>query len=73
MDTLRPSPNRLVKLHNVLNICLGKGGFDANFWVIRLLDVIDIAMIPMTYEPLEGVLVVAAGICPVDRYIWGNA
>jgi hypothetical protein len=25
-------------------------------------------MIPVTYEPLEGVLVVAAGPCPVDRY-----
>jgi hypothetical protein len=29
-------------------------------------------MIPVTYEPLEGVLVVAAGLCPVDRYMWGN-
>ena len=25
------------------------------------------AMIPMTYEPLESVLVVAAGSCPVER------
>jgi hypothetical protein len=34
--------------------------------------VIDIAMIPMTYEPMEGILVVAAGPCPTDRYIWGD-
>ena len=25
----------------------------------------------MTYEPMEGVLVVATGIFPVDRYTWG--
>jgi hypothetical protein len=44
-----------------LSICLGKWGFDAHVWVIVLLDLIDIAMIPVTYEPLEGVLVAAAG------------
>jgi hypothetical protein len=31
------------------------------------LDVI----ILVTYEPLEGVLVVVVGPCPVDRYTWG--
>jgi hypothetical protein len=55
-----------------LRICLDKGGFDAHIWVILLFDVIEIAMIPVTYEPLEGVLVVVAGPFPVDRYIWGN-
>jgi hypothetical protein len=29
-------------------------------------------MIPVTYEPLEGILVVVAGLFPVDMYIWGN-
>jgi hypothetical protein len=29
-------------------------------------------MILVTYEPLEGILVVAAGLCPVDKYIRGN-
>jgi hypothetical protein len=29
-------------------------------------------MILVTYEPLEGVLVVVAGLFPVDRYMWGN-
>jgi hypothetical protein len=29
-------------------------------------------MILVTYEALEGVLVFAAGLFPVDRYIWGN-
>jgi len=33
---------------------------------------IDIAMMPVTYETLEGIIVVAAGLCQVDRYIWGN-
>jgi hypothetical protein len=28
-------------------------------------------MIPMTYEPLEGVLFVVAGLSLVERYIWG--
>jgi hypothetical protein len=54
-----------------LSICLGKGWFDAHVWVTLLLDVIEIAMIPVTYEPMEGILVVVAGPCPVDRYIWG--
>jgi hypothetical protein len=27
-------------------------------------------MIPVTYEPMEGVLVVAVGPRPTDRYIW---
>jgi hypothetical protein len=34
--------------------------------------VIDIDMILLTYEPLEGILVVVAGLFLVDRYIWGN-
>jgi hypothetical protein len=29
-------------------------------------------MILVAYEPLEGVLVVAAGLFLVDKYIWGN-
>jgi hypothetical protein len=29
-------------------------------------------MIPVTYEPLEGMLVVVAGLFLVDRYKWGN-
>jgi hypothetical protein len=29
-------------------------------------------MIPVTYEPLEGIFVVVAGPFPVDRYTWGN-
>ena len=31
-----------------------------------------ITMILVTYEPMEGVLVVAAGPCPTDRYTWGD-
>jgi hypothetical protein len=34
--------------------------------------VIDIAMNIVTYEPMEGILVVVAGPCPMDRYIWGD-
>ena len=52
-----------------LRICLGKGGFDAHLWVILILDVIDIPMIPVNYEPLEGILFVVAGLYLVDRYI----
>jgi hypothetical protein len=37
-----------------------------------LLDVIDIATMPMTYEPMEGILVVAIGPCPLDMYMWEN-
>jgi hypothetical protein len=55
-----------------LSICLGKREFDAHVWVICLLYVIEISMIPVTYEPLEGVVVVVAGPCPMDRYLWGN-
>jgi hypothetical protein len=29
-------------------------------------------MIPANYEPMEGVLVVASGLFPVDMDIWGN-
>jgi hypothetical protein len=29
-------------------------------------------MIPMTYEPMEGVFVVGVGLFPVDRCMWGN-
>jgi hypothetical protein len=29
-------------------------------------------MIPVNYEPLEGVVVAVAGIFLMDRYIWGN-
>jgi hypothetical protein len=29
-------------------------------------------MIPMTYEPIEGVLVVVVGPHPMDRYTWGD-
>jgi hypothetical protein len=28
-------------------------------------------MIPVTYQSLEGVLVVGSGLCSMDRYIWG--
>jgi hypothetical protein len=35
-----------------LSICLGKGGFDAHVWVTLLLDVIEIVMIPVTYDPM---------------------
>jgi hypothetical protein len=55
-----------------LIIYMGKGGFDTHVWVILLLYVIGIAMIPVTYEHLEGVLVVPTGLFPMDRYIWGN-
>jgi hypothetical protein len=34
--------------------------------------VIDIAMIPVTYDLLEGIVFVAAGLYPVEKYIWGN-
>ena len=53
-----------------LSICLGKGGFDAHVWVTLLLDVIDISMIQVTYEPMEGVLVVVVGPHPTDMYTW---
>ena len=33
---------------------------------------IDIAMIPVTYEPMEGVLLIVAGPHPTDRYTWGD-
>jgi hypothetical protein len=52
-------------------IFLGKKGFDAHVWVILLLDVIDIAMIHVTYHPMQGILVVDARPCSVDMYIWG--
>jgi hypothetical protein len=55
-----------------LSICLGKRVFNAHVWVISLLYVIDIAMIHVTYEPIKGVLGVVAGLCLVDRYIWGD-
>jgi hypothetical protein len=29
-------------------------------------------MIPVTYEPLESILVVVARPCPMDRYTWEN-
>jgi hypothetical protein len=29
-------------------------------------------MIPMNYDPMEGVLIVVVGPCPTDRYIWGD-
>jgi hypothetical protein len=29
-------------------------------------------MILVTYEPMEGVLLVAAGPCPVNMYTWRN-
>jgi hypothetical protein len=29
-------------------------------------------MIPVAYEPLEGILVVTAGPFPLDNYTWGN-
>jgi len=29
-------------------------------------------MIPVTYEPMEGILVVVAGPHPMDRYTWGD-
>jgi hypothetical protein len=45
-----------------LSIFLGKGGFDAHVWVISLSDVIEIAMILVTYELLEGVPFVVAGL-----------
>jgi hypothetical protein len=34
--------------------------------------VIDIATIPVTYELMEGIVVVAARPCPMDMYIWGD-
>jgi hypothetical protein len=34
--------------------------------------VIAIDMIHVTYESMEGVLLVVAGLSLVDRYIWGN-
>jgi hypothetical protein len=36
-----------------------------------LLDMTNIAMIPVNYDPMEGILVVIAGPCPTDRYTWG--
>jgi hypothetical protein len=32
----------------------------------------NIAMISVTYEPMEGVFVDVAGPHPMDRYIWGD-
>jgi hypothetical protein len=29
-------------------------------------------MIPVTYDPMDGILVFAAGPFLVDRYIWGD-
>jgi hypothetical protein len=29
-------------------------------------------MIPVTYDPMEGVLFVVVGTHPTDRYIWGD-
>jgi hypothetical protein len=29
-------------------------------------------MIPVTYDPMEGVLVVVAGPHPIDKYTWGD-
>jgi hypothetical protein len=66
------SKHELLNCIKSLSICLGKGGFDANVWVISLLDVIDISMIHVTYNPMEGVLFFVVGPCPVDRYIWGD-
>ena len=33
---------------------------------------IDIAMITVTYESMEGIFVDIAGPDPMDRYIWGD-
>jgi hypothetical protein len=52
-----------------LSICLGKGGFDANV-LGKLIIGFDLhVMIPLTYEPLEGVLVVVVGPFSMDRYM----
>jgi hypothetical protein len=48
-------------LRGVLCTCLGNLIFGCDLH----------AMILVTYEPLEGLLVVPAGPCPVDRYIEG--
>jgi hypothetical protein len=37
-----------------------------------MFDVIDIVMILVTYEPMEGVNFFVSGPCPMDRYIWGD-
>jgi hypothetical protein len=29
-------------------------------------------MIPVTYEPMEGILFVVSRPCPTDKYIWGE-
>jgi hypothetical protein len=55
-----------------LSIFMGKGGCDEHVWVILLLDMIDIVMIPVTYEPMEGVLVFVIGPCPMEKNIRGN-
>jgi hypothetical protein len=44
----------------------------SNLHRAKSLDVIDIAMIPVTYEPMESVLVVVAGPHPTNRYTWGD-
>jgi hypothetical protein len=31
----------------------------------------NIAIIPVTYDPMEGVIFVVAGPHPMDRYTWG--
>jgi hypothetical protein len=60
----------LLKCITSLRIWLGKGRFDAHVWVILLLDVIDIVMILVTYEPMGGIIFATTGPSPVDMYIW---
>jgi hypothetical protein len=68
LDTL--SKPRLLNIITSLSTCLGKGGFDAHVWVTLLLDVIDIAMILVTYEPMKGVICFSAGPWLNHNYIW---
>jgi hypothetical protein len=55
----------LVKLHNVLSIFLGLGGFNAHVWAFLLLYVIYL----VTYRPWEGILIVFAEPFSVNMYM----
>jgi hypothetical protein len=62
------SKPELLNYITYFSICLGKGGFHVDVWVILLLVVIEISMIPVTYEPREGVPAIVVGLFLVDRY-----
>jgi hypothetical protein len=66
LETL--SKPKFGKLYNVFEHLFGLGGFDAHVRGALIIRCDLLAMILVTHGPLEGVLVVFAGLFPVDKY-----